>query len=86
MPKEDFIGKYVLVTTGVDKKGVFVGRLIQDNSPDYVILVECRMIIYWPTETRGVLGLSNVGAIEGCPGTLLTVTGYFMSPSSSVVA
>lgn len=58
--------KYVLITTDKDKRGVFAGILVEDKSPDYVVLNECRMVIYWPKTQRGVLGLASHGPTEGC--------------------
>lgn len=55
---------YVVVTTDRDKKGVFCGFL-QEETKDYVILEEARMIIYWSPETRGVVGIASIGCQKG---------------------
>jgi len=62
-----FINKWVIVCTDEKKKGVFYGKLVEFNrEEDYVILENARMIVYWCSELKGVLGLAEKGAIEGC--------------------
>lgn len=58
--------EYVVVTTDKDKRGVFSGYLVEDKQPDYVVLKDARMIVYWPEAQRGVVSLAAVGPVEGC--------------------
>ena len=55
---------YVLVTT--EYRGVFFGKLIEDNSPTNVLLSEARNAIHWSAKTKGFLGLAANGPQEGC--------------------
>lgn len=57
---------YVVVTTDKDKRGVFAGFLAEDRSPDYVVLHEARMCVYWDKSIRGVVGLAATGPNNGC--------------------
>lgn len=57
--------KYVLITTDKDKRGIFAGFLEQDNSPDFVVLSNARMVVYFPKENRGVVGLASIGPQSG---------------------
>jgi hypothetical protein len=54
---------YVVVTT--DKKGVFWGELVKDESPKKCILKNAKMCLYWTIKTQGVLGLANIGPQKG---------------------
>lgn len=56
---------YVVVTTDKEKRGVFAGFLEEDKSPEYVVLKEARMVVYFSKETRSVLGLAAKGPQEG---------------------
>jgi hypothetical protein len=56
---------YVLITTDKDKRGVFAGYLKEDKSPDYVVLTEVRMAVYWSSNCKGVLGLASTGPMKG---------------------
>jgi len=58
--------QFVLITTDKDKRGVFGGYLKEDKSPDYVILNQARMVVYWTKEVKGVLGLASIGPQSGC--------------------
>src|SRR6185437_2017311 len=49
----------VVVTT--EHRGVFFGYLLEDKSPDRVILEDARMCVYWSAKVHGVLGLAATG-------------------------
>lgn len=53
--------EYVVVTTDKDKRGIFAGFLKEDKSPEYVILEECRMCIYFSKLTHGIVSLGKIG-------------------------
>lgn len=58
--------KKVVVTTDKDKRGVFYGECEEiDYIPEVLKLGNARMAIYWPSETKGVLGLASIGPQEG---------------------
>ncbi len=57
-------GKFVVVTTGKDNRGVFGGVLMSSDG-DAVELTNAQMCVYWSTETRGVLGLAAGGPAKG---------------------
>ena len=60
-------GTKVLVTTGMDRRGVFGGVLKSYNATTGVCeLTEARMAISWPSSTHGVLGLASIGPEKGC--------------------
>ena len=54
----------VVVTT--ENRGVFFGYVKSDKSPASIILKDCRMCVFWSSETRGVLGLAATGPQKGC--------------------
>jgi hypothetical protein len=58
--------KYVVVTTGMDRRGVF-GGMLESYDPDTgrAVLTEARMAVYWSRETRGALGLAAIGPQPG---------------------
>ena len=53
----------VVVTTS--HRGVFVGMTDQPSDAETITLTRARMVVYWPTETRSVLGLATRGAPKG---------------------
>jgi hypothetical protein len=56
--------KFVLVTT--EHRGVFVG--FGPTAPDAkknIVLTGAKMIVYWPSECHGVLGLAAEGPKRG---------------------
>lgn len=57
------IGKHVLVTTG--KRGVFFGKLQEDNGTHSVVLDGAQLCVYWSARTRGFLGLASIGPQAG---------------------
>lgn len=57
-------GDYVVITTDINRRGVFGGRLLSQDG-DRVTLEEARMCVYWSRETRGVLGLASHGPARG---------------------
>lgn len=63
-------GKPVVVTT--EMRGVFFGYLENgiDKSPAEIELTNCRMCVYWSTDTKGVLGLAATGPTKECRVTL----------------
>ena len=60
----DLIGKMVVVTTDVNRRGVFFGRLAEDNGEE-VTLEDARNAVYWSAETGGFLGLASRGPQRG---------------------
>lgn len=60
------IGNFVVVTTDSSRRGVFAGVLIRhDEDKAIVDLERCRMAVYWPEETKGVMGLAIDGPGKG---------------------
>ncbi len=55
--------KEVMVTT--EKKGVFLGKIKEDNSPADVTLKDARMVVYWSSDAKGVLGIAVNGPGKG---------------------
>lgn len=55
----------VLVTTDSSRRGVFAGQLVKETSKT-VELKNARMIVYWSTDVRGVLGLAATGPTASC--------------------
>lgn len=53
----------VVVTTA--HRGVFVGYTADPPCAEIVTLERGRMIVYWPPEVHGVLGLAVRGPVEG---------------------
>lgn len=54
-----------LITT--DKRGVFSGLISQKDVEETKMRVEnARMVVYWDTATKGVLGLAATGPTKGC--------------------
>lgn len=53
----------VLVTT--DKRGVFFGYTTDPPTSTVITLARARMIVYWSSETRGILGLAANGPAKG---------------------
>lgn len=62
MNKKD---RYVVVTTDLNRRGVFFGKLISENN-DVVILEEAQMVVYWAASVKGVLGLAVTGPNKEC--------------------
>ncbi len=58
------IGKFVVVTTNKDQRGVFGGYLAKQDG-DKVTLTQAQNCIYWSAKTRGVFGLAVTGPAEG---------------------
>jgi hypothetical protein len=58
--------RMVVVTTDNTKRGVFFGQLIdQDDKAEVVKLKNAQMAVYWPSTTKGVLGLASIGPQKG---------------------
>ena len=62
--------RFVVVTTGTGRRGVFAGTLEAqtsgENSPGFsVVLTDARNCIYWSEATHGVLGLAANGPADG---------------------
>jgi hypothetical protein len=55
-------GMKVVVTT--IHRGVFFGELVSEDG-DVAKLTEARNCVYWPTETKGFLGLAATGPTRG---------------------
>lgn len=53
----------VVVTT--QHRGVFVGYTADPTDAEIVTLERGRMIVYWPAEVHGVLGLATRGPVKG---------------------
>ncbi|MFQ5741141.1 MAG: hypothetical protein ACE5JX_19230 [Acidobacteriota bacterium] len=60
----DYIGKDVLVTT--EHRGVFFGRLCEDNFAANVVIDDARNCFYWDQSVHGVLGLAAAGPNGSC--------------------
>jgi len=56
--------RQVIVTTDNTKRGVFYGTL-ENEVGEKVILTDARMIVYWSSPTKGVLGLAAHGPKAG---------------------
>jgi len=84
--------KGVVITT--ENRGVFFGYVKDDSEcPAKIILLKCRMGVYWDADTKGVLGLAATGPTSGCrithstpEATLYKVTGIFECTPEAVVA
>jgi hypothetical protein len=60
------VGKFVVVTTDKDRRGVFGGILKDyDRDKQIAILTDAQMAVYWSAETKGVLGLASQGPQKG---------------------
>lgn len=60
-------GRWVLVTTDKDRRGVFAGRLMgHDAAAATATLEDAQMAVYWSTDVRGVLGLAATGPTDNC--------------------
>jgi len=56
--------QYYLITTS--HRGVFYGHLdSHDIASGTAVLRDARMVVYWPAECRGVLGLAQGGPKKG---------------------
>lgn len=53
----------VVVTTA--HRGVFVGYTSDPPDAEVITLLRGRMVVYWPSEVHGVLGLAVRGPLEG---------------------
>ena len=63
---QQYIGKYVVVSTDETKRGVFFGKLKEFNPEDLTIsLEESQMCVRWSEETRGFNGLAANGPMKG---------------------
>lgn len=72
-----FIGKKVVVTTA--HRGVFFGEVISYDlarevtdaagvtvkTPSTIVLRDSRVVVYWPAEVRGFVGLAYTGPLKG---------------------
>jgi hypothetical protein len=53
----------VLVTTS--HRGVFFGYTTDIGAPDTITLKRARLVLYWPRENRGFMGLATSGPLPG---------------------
>jgi len=53
-----------LIVTTVHK-GVFFGYGEPMTDSPTIKLERCRMVLYWPPETKGILGLATEGPLKG---------------------
>lgn len=59
---DEYKGKYVLLSTDENKRGVFFGVLEQyDNDKKQAVLSDCRMIVKWSSETKGFNSIAHHG-------------------------
>ena len=72
-----FIGKKVVVTTA--HRGVFFGEVVSYDlarevtdaqgvtvkTPSTIVLRDSRVVVYWPAEVRGFVGLAYTGPLKG---------------------
>jgi hypothetical protein len=54
----------VVITT--EWRGVFFGRLVEDKTPERIVLAEARNCLYWSSDVRGVVGLATTGPTKSC--------------------
>ena len=59
-------GTFVVVTTDMNRRGVFGGELVSNDGNGNVTLKDARMCVYWDVKTRGVVGLASKGPQSGC--------------------
>jgi len=73
----NFVGQKVVVTTA--HRGVFFGEVVSYNlatevvspdgtttkNPSTITLKDCRVVVYWPAEVRGFVGLAYTGPLQG---------------------
>jgi hypothetical protein len=60
----NFIGEKVVVTTA--HRGVFFGEVLEyDTAAKTITLKDSRVIVYWPAEVRGFIGLAYTGPLTG---------------------
>ena len=59
-------GDYVVVTTDLNRRGVFAGILFSyDEATEIILLQEARNCLFWSKETFGFLGLAKIGPQTG---------------------
>jgi len=57
--------RFVMVTT--EHKGVFAGTLVKyDSEHEVAVIKDARMLVYWSSDTRGVLGAAAKGPGRSC--------------------
>jgi hypothetical protein len=57
----------VLITTDSSKRGVFMGYINpKDADKEIIEVFDLRMVVYWSTDVRGVVGLAATGPTKGC--------------------
>lgn len=56
--------RYVVVTTDINRRGVF-GGILESYGGGNAVLREARMCVYWSRETKGVVGLAAIGPQPG---------------------
>ncbi len=57
--------RWVVVTTDKDRRGVFFGKLVKQESESTCVLADAQMAVYWSIKTHGVLGLAANGPADG---------------------
>lgn len=58
--------RMVVVTTDKDRRGIFYGQLeSEDKNGTIVELSRARMIVYFSSDTKGVVGLASIGPQKG---------------------
>ena len=59
-------GKFVVVTTDLNRRGVFGGVLEKyDKDTGHAELTQAQNCVYWSQSTKGVLGLAAIGPQSG---------------------
>lgn len=56
--------RFVVVTTDIDRRGVF-GGILESSGGGSVVLRDARMCVYWSAATRSVVGLAAIGPQKG---------------------
>lgn len=56
--------RFVVVTTDLNRRGVF-GGFLESAKSGSVVLRDARMCVYWSRETKGVVGLAAIGPQKG---------------------
>ena len=61
--REEMSKQAIIVTT--EHRGLFFGYPVGPTDGETITLTSARMVVYWPAECRGALGLASHGALPG---------------------
>jgi hypothetical protein len=62
--KNEFVGKFVVVATKSRPWSVVAGT-VESIDGDLVVLTDARMILYWSTDCKGLIGVARTGVHSG---------------------